>query len=101
MVRALREREVMDAAMGTCDCQTLAAGEGKRGSSRCQHGSSLGGGKGRGPEGAGTRGVQPALPGTQERGTSRFALVQTDRETAVLLCLLLASGGTPGGKPCL
>lgn len=57
MVRALRKPEVMDAAVGTCDCQPLAAAERGSGNVFCQHRSSLGRGEERGPDGAGARGV--------------------------------------------
>lgn len=78
MVRALRKPEVMDAVMGMRDCQTLAAGERRRGSLFCQHSSSLGGGKERGHEGRGTRGLLCAPASTQKQETSCFASAQTD-----------------------
>lgn len=80
MARALRKPKVMDAATGTCDCRTLAAGERRRGSLSCQHGSSLSGGKERGPEGAGAAGVQRAPSSTREWGTGCFALAQAGRQ---------------------
>lgn len=92
MARALRKLEVTDAATGTCDCQTLADDGRRRGSLCCQHGSALCGGQKREPESTGTHRVSCASPTTWGQGISCLALAQTDTETAVLLCLILASG---------
>lgn len=90
MVRALGKLAVTGAAMGTCDCQTCADDGRRRGSLCCQHSSASAEGRRWYPSGTGTDRVScaPLAPGDGESA----ALTDRDTDTAVLLCLVLASG---------
>lgn len=99
MVRALRKLEVMDAATGTCDCQTLADDGRRRGSLCRQHGSALCGGQKREPESTGTHRVSCASPTTWGQGSAALLWPkQTQRQRC--FCVLFWQVGTRG-QPCL
>lgn len=85
MARALHKLEVMDAAMGTCDCQMLADDGRRWGSLCCQHGSALCGGQKREPESTGTPRGLCASPSTWGQGISCLALAQGHRDSSAFV----------------